>query len=177
MISDEDKIARLTGEARDRRWANVRPMDAATLIIVDQRQKAPRVLMGKRHPNHKFMPDKFVFPGGRIEPQDRGVPVESELRPDVVGALVARTRAATRNGPGNWPLRPSARPSRKPDWSSGCLENRGARRQLGHGRNSPRPVICPISRPFTSLPARSRRQNGRSVSTPVLRGRCHRDPP
>jgi 8-oxo-dGTP pyrophosphatase MutT (NUDIX family) len=91
MISDEDKIARLTGEARDRRWANVRPMDAATLIIVDQRQKAPRILMGKRHPNHKFMPDKFVFPGGRIEPQDRGVPVESELRPDVVGSLVART--------------------------------------------------------------------------------------
>lgn len=91
MLSEAEKLARLTGEARDRRWANVKPMDAATLIILDQTGPAARVLMGKRHPNHKFMPDKFVFPGGRIEPQDRGVPVQSELRPDVVQALVART--------------------------------------------------------------------------------------
>lgn len=95
LLSDDEKLARLTGEARDRRWANVRPVDAATLIIVDRTGKEPRVLMGKRHPNHKFMPDKFVFPGGRMESQDARIPVESELREEVVAALLARTPRAT----------------------------------------------------------------------------------
>lgn len=91
VMNSAEMLAYLNSEARERRWPNVRPRDAATLIIVDQSGKAPRVLMGKRHPNHKFMPDKFVFPGGRIESQDRGIPVQTELRPDVTAALVART--------------------------------------------------------------------------------------
>jgi 8-oxo-dGTP pyrophosphatase MutT (NUDIX family) len=95
LLSDDEKLARLTGEARDRRWANVRPVDAATLIIIDRNGTEPRVLMGKRHPNHKFMPDKFVFPGGRMESQDARIPVESELRADVVAALLSRTPRAT----------------------------------------------------------------------------------
>ena len=43
-------------------------MDAATLIIIDREGPTPKVLMGRRHAGHKFMPGKFVFPGGRIEP-------------------------------------------------------------------------------------------------------------
>ena len=27
--------------------------------------------MGKRHDRHVFLPGKFVFPGGRVEPADR----------------------------------------------------------------------------------------------------------
>ncbi len=49
----------------------LRPRDAATLIIVDRDGAEPRVLMGRRHHGHAFMPGKFVFPGGRIEPADR----------------------------------------------------------------------------------------------------------
>jgi 8-oxo-dGTP pyrophosphatase MutT (NUDIX family) len=49
---------------------NCRPRDAATLIIVDESEGEARVLMGQRHLDHKFMPGKFVFPGGRVEPQD-----------------------------------------------------------------------------------------------------------
>lgn len=49
----------------------LRPRDAASLIIVDRAGPEPRVLMGKRHHGHAFMPGKFVFPGGRVEPADR----------------------------------------------------------------------------------------------------------
>lgn len=47
-----------------------RPKDAATLILVRRDQAKPRVLMGKRSGRHDFMPDKYVFPGGRVDPQD-----------------------------------------------------------------------------------------------------------
>ena len=43
-----------------------RPRDAATLILVRRDQAQPRVLMGKRSGRHDFMPDKYVFPGGRV---------------------------------------------------------------------------------------------------------------
>jgi len=41
----------------------LRPKDAATLILV-RRGKTPRVLMGKRHANMVFQPNKYVFPAG-----------------------------------------------------------------------------------------------------------------
>lgn len=47
-----------------------RPRDAATLILVRRDQAQTRVLMGKRSNRHDFMPDKYVFPGGRVDPQD-----------------------------------------------------------------------------------------------------------
>ena len=37
------------------------------MLILDGSGPKPRVLMGKRHAGHKFMPGKYVFPGGRIE--------------------------------------------------------------------------------------------------------------
>ena len=65
----------------------LRPKDAATLLIVRRDGPAPRVLMGRRHGGHAFMPDKWVFPGGRIHPSDFRVPATTELRPDVAAAL------------------------------------------------------------------------------------------
>jgi 8-oxo-dGTP pyrophosphatase MutT (NUDIX family) len=61
---------RLTKAERQQTSPNQRPRDAATLILVDRTEREPKVLMGKRHPGHKFMPGKFVFPGGRLEPDD-----------------------------------------------------------------------------------------------------------
>jgi 8-oxo-dGTP pyrophosphatase MutT (NUDIX family) len=64
----------------------VRPRLAATLILLDRTEGEPKVLMGRRNPASKFMPGKFVFPGGRIEPGDRkmnaagALPKEVEFR-------------------------------------------------------------------------------------------------
>ena len=48
--------------------------------------------MGKRHERHKFMPGKFVFPGGRVEPEDRRMCATGELDPHVEEKLNARVR-------------------------------------------------------------------------------------
>jgi 8-oxo-dGTP pyrophosphatase MutT (NUDIX family) len=61
---------RLTSETAPGPHPNCRPRDAATLIVIDDSGGAPKLLMGKRHHGHKFMPGKFVFPGGRVEPRD-----------------------------------------------------------------------------------------------------------
>lgn len=44
-----------------------RPRDAATLIFLRRDEDHTRILMGKRHEKHKFLPGKFVFPGGRVD--------------------------------------------------------------------------------------------------------------
>jgi 8-oxo-dGTP pyrophosphatase MutT (NUDIX family) len=61
----------------------VRPRDAATLIVIRRDAAKPRVLMGRRNGGHDFMPDKWVFPGGRIDRSDFRAPFISDLRPDV----------------------------------------------------------------------------------------------
>lgn len=48
----------------------VRAVPAATLILIDSSNGAPKVLLGKRNPNDRFMPNKFVFPGGRVDAAD-----------------------------------------------------------------------------------------------------------
>ncbi|HUZ14165.1 MAG TPA: NUDIX hydrolase [Caulobacteraceae bacterium] len=65
----------------------VRPRDAATLIVLRRDGPKPRVLMGRRHGGHDFMPDKWVFPGGRIDASDFRAPVAAELRPEVAERL------------------------------------------------------------------------------------------
>jgi 8-oxo-dGTP pyrophosphatase MutT (NUDIX family) len=74
----------------------VRPRDAATLILVRRSGPQPQILMGRRHRGHVFMPDKFVFPGGRVDPGDYRITAASELRPHVArraGRTPARARA------------------------------------------------------------------------------------
>ena len=46
-----------------------RPILSASLILVDRTGREPRVLMGRRHEQDRFMPSKYVFPGGRLDPQ------------------------------------------------------------------------------------------------------------
>jgi 8-oxo-dGTP pyrophosphatase MutT (NUDIX family) len=70
--------------------AYVVPKDAATLILVDRSGPAPKVLLGKRHARHKFMPGKFVFPGGRVDPSDTRMPVASGLNPAAQANLLKR---------------------------------------------------------------------------------------
>lgn len=70
----------------------MKPRDSSTLIIVDRTAGEPRVLMGKRRMDQVFMPGKYVFPGGRVDPADRGLETVDEL-PDVeVAKLLVEMR-------------------------------------------------------------------------------------
>jgi len=102
--------------------------DAATVILY-RRPEAPEVLMGRRGARAAFMPGKFVFPGGAVDPGDAEVPLTNlpcgrcmarlaeEAPPGRARALVA---AAIRElweetglalgRPGHWPDAP-------PDWT------------------------------------------------------------
>ena len=53
--------------------AQVRP--AATVILLRRDGDGPRVLMGMRGAGAAFMPSKFVFPGGAVDPDDGKVPL------------------------------------------------------------------------------------------------------
>ena len=66
----------------------LKPRDAATLIIVDQSSGEPRVLLGRRRMDMVFMPGRYVFPGGRVDPADRLVPVEEDLDPGDIERLM-----------------------------------------------------------------------------------------
>lgn len=65
----------------------VRPKDAATLIIVRRDSNKPQVLMGQRAAGHAFMPNKFVFPGGRVDPGDARLRPPLDLHPAVLQRL------------------------------------------------------------------------------------------
>jgi 8-oxo-dGTP pyrophosphatase MutT (NUDIX family) len=103
--------------------------NAATVIVVRDRKQAPQVLMGQRGAQAAFMPNKFVFPGGAVDAQDRAValqgalpePCRSRLEDDAEAGLQdALAAAAIRElweetglilgVPGDWPGTPP------PDW-------------------------------------------------------------
>jgi len=69
----------------------ISPVDAATMIIIDHDGSIPRVLLGRRHEQHVFMPGKFVFPGGRVEHADAVMPFASPLSPAVEARLLQET--------------------------------------------------------------------------------------
>lgn len=93
MTDDMAKLwaQRMTKSERDQTFADSEPRDAATLMLVDRTDAAkPKVLLGRRHDNHKFMPGKFVFPGGRIEALDARMSAVSEIHPDMQAKLLER---------------------------------------------------------------------------------------
>ncbi|WP_235829660.1 NUDIX hydrolase [Frigidibacter oleivorans] len=49
--------------------------DAATIILVRRGPAGPAILMGQRGAAAVFMPSKFVFPGGALDPGDAAVPL------------------------------------------------------------------------------------------------------
>lgn len=87
----EDLLQRFTTDASPGH-ANVRPRDASTLILLDRSGDVPKVLMGKRHHGHVFMPGRYVFPGGRIDPADRRMPVAAPLDPLMEAKLMMQIR-------------------------------------------------------------------------------------
>ena len=81
---------RMTKVERDQSFPDSEPRDAATLMLIDRSETKPKVLLGRRHLRHKFMPGKFVFPGGRIEALDRVMPAASEPHPEMQKKLLER---------------------------------------------------------------------------------------
>jgi 8-oxo-dGTP pyrophosphatase MutT (NUDIX family) len=90
--TNETPTDRLTRVTRDMTHPNQRPRDAATLILLDRSGPAPKVLLGRRHKRHTFMPDVFVFPGGRLDPADRLLPAIGALDPRVEARLMRQTQ-------------------------------------------------------------------------------------
>ena len=81
----EDSLKRLNAVERDRVSFNLRPKDAATLLILDRVAGGElRVLMGRRHMRHRFLPGAYVFPGGRVDRGDSFVPVAEDYHPVVM---------------------------------------------------------------------------------------------
>lgn len=52
--------------------------DAATVIVLRDADSDPKVLMGQRGSKAAFMPNKFVFPGGAVDPDDHSVSLASQ---------------------------------------------------------------------------------------------------
>lgn len=69
----------------------VRPVDAASILLLDRSGASVRVLVGRRSSKHVFMPGVYVFPGGRRDAGDRLVPVSSPLNPLACERLALRT--------------------------------------------------------------------------------------
>ncbi|UOM35435.1 NUDIX domain-containing protein [Acuticoccus sp. I52.16.1] len=78
------------GKAEGHRRVTIR--DAATLILIDR--EGPSVLMGRRSMRHVFMPGRFVFPGGRVDPTDARVKLEATFDPATLGKLTTAMRSS-----------------------------------------------------------------------------------
>ncbi|MCY0094657.1 NUDIX hydrolase [Hoeflea ulvae] len=85
----EDHLARIS----DQRHPPRVPRDAASLVLLDRSSDVPRALLGKRGKRHAFMPDLYVFPGGRRDPGDNKTPLAQPLREEVADKLMQRTAA------------------------------------------------------------------------------------
>ena len=53
--------------------------NAATIILLRGSRENPQVLMGQRGKNASFMPNKFVFPGGALDPSDSEIDFEEKI--------------------------------------------------------------------------------------------------
>lgn len=68
----------------------VRPRDAASLVILRGEGEDAEVLMGRRASKHRFMPHMYVFPGGRLDREDRQAKVLRDLPEKPMSRLKAQ---------------------------------------------------------------------------------------
>jgi 8-oxo-dGTP pyrophosphatase MutT (NUDIX family) len=68
-------------------FTRVVPRDAATLVLCRRDRGEPQILVGKRAGSLQFMPNLYVFPGGRVDPADARAARASDLRPEVLAKL------------------------------------------------------------------------------------------
>ena len=83
-------------QIRDPKTPAPRPRDASTLVLYRTQGGVIENLMGERHAKHRFMPNTYVFPGGRVDRGDSRVPAASEMRDDVLARLTRGACTAAR---------------------------------------------------------------------------------
>jgi 8-oxo-dGTP pyrophosphatase MutT (NUDIX family) len=82
----------------------VKIRDAATMLVIDRSGGSPKVLLGRRHHGHKFMPGKYVFPGGRVEFADRRMSAATPLDKRVEARLMQEVRYPSAQKSRGFPL-------------------------------------------------------------------------
>lgn len=96
MTRHDEVLSPLLAVPREQGKRSLRPKDAASILLIDRTEMQPRVLVGKRGSKHAFMPDLYVFPGGRRDRGDHALPFSSDLNPAVRDRLVCgKTRVST----------------------------------------------------------------------------------
>lgn len=71
----------------EKRHPNMRPRDAATLLIVRESRRGPEILLGERSSRHAFFPNHYVFPGGGVDRSDGYARAATPLRDHVAACL------------------------------------------------------------------------------------------
>ena len=93
----------LVGDTRQN-LPGVKIRDAATMLVIDRTGHTPKVLLGRRHHGHKFMPGKYVFPGGRVELADRRMSSATALDKRVEARLMKEVRYPSTEKSRGFPL-------------------------------------------------------------------------
>ena len=88
MVKENELLDLLNNRTSSRKAAYYRPRDAATLIFLRFDEDHTRILMGKRHESHRFMPGKFVFPGGRVDFADSRMMPSGDFPAATMGKLL-----------------------------------------------------------------------------------------
>ncbi len=90
----ETLTARLSSVERDRSHKNIRPSDAATLLILDQAAGGPcaRAHGQAPHAAQVLSGRFFVFPGGKVDADDSRARVSDDYHPAVLDKLMAEMR-------------------------------------------------------------------------------------
>ncbi|HEY4041381.1 MAG TPA: NUDIX domain-containing protein [Rhodopila sp.] len=76
----------------------VRAKHAASLVVLRIEHNEPHVLMGMRGAKHRFMPNRLVFPGGRVDRADLTAPFATSLSPATERALRKKANARLAHG-------------------------------------------------------------------------------
>jgi len=83
----EKNNKRSVAENRSSTTKAPRPKDASTIVIYRTIGERTEILMGERSGRHTFMPNTYVFPGGRVDAGDARIPPAKDLREDVMARL------------------------------------------------------------------------------------------
>ena len=137
----------------------VRPVDGAAVVLVRGHGTKAEVLMGRRRPRAAFLPNIYVFPGGRVDPSDYDVPAGIELRPEVARRLTRRSSASPA------PALAMAAIRETHEETGFLLGDPGA------GHDAPRDATSPIWRAFAqagATPAFARLEYVARAITPTL---------